>query len=158
MARVSNRTLLIVEDDADMAFFLMREVRKILPEWNVCHALDGQEAVSWLDRSPLPDFVITDLHMPRMDRFSLIEWTRREEMFHSLPIFVLSSSDNPSDEHRCHDLGANGFFTKGVGPNAIHDNLVSVLDRMDRLNLEKASADADESVRRVHLFPNKTTQ
>jgi len=86
---------------------------------------DGQEAVDYLsgkaefaDRQtfPMPNLILRDLKMPRMDGFTFLKWLRKESPDHLrlLPVVVMSSSAEPEDVNRAYDLGANCYMTKPV--------------------------------------------
>jgi CheY-like chemotaxis protein len=106
--------LLFAEDDADIAFLICREFRRLLPAWEICHVPDGREATRRLERGLKPRLLVTDLNMPGMDGFALIEWVRRNEERH-LSVFVLSNSAEPDARPHCRELGADEFFTKNMG-------------------------------------------
>jgi CheY-like chemotaxis protein len=105
--------LLFAEDDADIAFLICREFRRLLPAWEIRHVADGHEAAQCMERGLEPRLLVTDLNMPGMDGFALIEWVRRNEERH-LSIFVLSNSAEPDARSRCRDLGADQFFPKNM--------------------------------------------
>jgi CheY-like chemotaxis protein len=85
---------------------------------------DGEEAVKYLsgheeyaDRSwfPLPNIIITDLKMPRMDGFELLRWLRAHPGCSAIPAIVMSSSGRPEDVIKAYNLGANCYFVKPSG-------------------------------------------
>jgi CheY-like chemotaxis protein len=82
---------------------------------------DGEEAMAYLSGEgkysnraeyPLPDLILLDLKMPRVDGFDVIRWIRRQPQFSSLRIVVLTSSDAIPDVNRAYALGANSFLVK----------------------------------------------
>src|SRR2546421_10814287 len=84
---------------------------------------DGQEAIDYLLRAdgrddrekfPLPDVILLDLKMPRMDGFQFLQWLRQDSPNHlrRIPVIVMSTSAEPSDVDRSYDLGANCYLTK----------------------------------------------
>ena len=83
--------------------------------------MDGVEAISYLlgegqfaDRQifPIPDLLVLDLKMPRLDGFDVLRWVRRQPGFASLVIVVLTSSELLSDVNQAYALGANSFMVK----------------------------------------------
>jgi CheY-like chemotaxis protein len=124
----SKRQVLLIDDNSDDAIILLRVFSKIAPEISLHIARSGVEALSYLkgedrfaDRKiyPLPSLLIVDLKMPGMDGFDLIQWVRTESDLRELPIVVLSSSKDPADVSRVHQLGANAFHVKPSDPNAL---------------------------------------
>jgi CheY-like chemotaxis protein len=88
---------------------------------------DGTDVVDYLsghapftDRAihPLPELLLLDLKMPRMDGFEVMTWLATRPDFKDLPVVVLSSSSADSDIQQARQLGARDYFTK---PHAIAD-------------------------------------
>lgn len=118
---MAGKTILVAEDNPDDALiFKMRFKRATLP-----HVLrmveDGQQVINWLsglngysDRSkyPQPDQVILDLKMPIKSGFEALEWIRGQESLKTLPVIILSSSDDDKDVKRAYELGATTYFVK----------------------------------------------
>ena len=82
---------------------------------------DGEEALSYLDGTgkysnrdeyPLPDIMLLDLKMPRMDGFEALSEIRRRSELKTLRIIVLTSSEEVYDVNKAYDLGANSFLVK----------------------------------------------
>lgn len=98
-----------------MAFFGMAVDRTDLNIW-LQTATDGHRAVDYLtgkdvyaDRSlhPLPDVVVLDLKMPRMDGFEFLTWLRASPELGALPVVVFSGSEDKSEREKALALGAN---------------------------------------------------
>jgi CheY-like chemotaxis protein len=84
-------------------------------------ARDGEETVAYLegtgkfanrDEYPLPDLLLLDLKMPKLDGFEVLRWVRHQPGFSSLCIVVLTSSEDSRDVNRAYELGANSFLVK----------------------------------------------
>lgn len=131
MQEEARAILLLAEDDPDMAFFVCHEFEKLAPGWEVVHAGNGTAAVIRLQQKPRPRLLITDLNMPGKNGFELIEWARNEEDLAELPIYVFSSSDDPSDEERCHQLRADGFFKKTLDLKEMRHRFRSLIDLVE---------------------------
>src|SRR3954464_4141460 len=84
--QVPARKLLIVDDSEDDRFFLERELKKALPRCSIVGIVyDGEAAIDYLsgarrfaDRSifPLPDVIVLDLKMPRVNGYDVLRWLR----------------------------------------------------------------------------------
>ncbi len=120
----STPVLLFAEDDADIAFLVCREFRRHLPTWEICHVSDGREAAARMERGLEPRLLVTDLKMPGMDGFALIEWVRRNKD-PDLSIFVLSSSLEPEAVSHCRELGVDQFFNKNTG--SVHETVAALI-------------------------------
>ncbi|MBW4694403.1 MAG: response regulator [Lyngbya sp. HA4199-MV5] len=102
-------SILIVDDAALMRRRLEASLHSNGYLTHTC--ADGQEAWHWLQANPHPNLVITDIEMPNMDGFTLIDRCRQADIH--VPILVVSSrlSEEWFDEAR--RLGANDYLTKG---------------------------------------------
>src|SRR5207248_11387786 len=64
------------------------------------------------DEHPLPDLLLLDLKMPRMDGFQVLQWLRQQPGLSSLRVVVLTSSEDLRDVNTAYQLGANSFLVK----------------------------------------------
>lgn len=78
----------------------------------VACANNGEEFLSKLERSNLPELVVLDLNMPLKDGFEVLKEMKKSRHFSVVPVIVLTSSQNKQDETKCFDLGCNLFLTK----------------------------------------------
>ena len=94
-----------------------------LPDLDVRMVASALEALRLVETIPLAALV-TDLHMPRMDGFELIERIRAQPQFATMPIFVISGdSDVDTPSRVCGDLGADAFFAKPFSPHEVRQAL-----------------------------------
>jgi DNA-binding response OmpR family regulator len=98
--------VLVVEDDGDIADVLQRSLR--LEGYDVRIAGDGLAA---LDEAHgfLPDLVILDLGLPRLDGIEVARELRRED---DVPILMLTARDSTGDRVRGLDSGADDYLVK----------------------------------------------
>jgi CheY-like chemotaxis protein len=87
---------------------------------SIIEAMDGQQALEYLEarllsREELPDLILLDLNMPRLDGRGLLSKMRGREEFKALPVVVLTSSDAEQDIISSYKLGANCYVNKPVG-------------------------------------------
>lgn len=104
--------LLVVDDDP-----LMRELaagQLAHPGGEIVTAGDGEEALAILRREAPFDLVLSDLEMPRMTGYSLIEAMRADPRFARLPIVVVTSRDDMFAIDRAYEVGATSFVAKPV--------------------------------------------
>jgi CheY-like chemotaxis protein len=123
-----NRTILHVEDDADDVLLFQHACQKAGLGCNLQTVRDGVEAIAYLcgadqfsDRQqhPLPELVVLDIKLPRVNGFEVLDWMRKEDRFRRLPVVVFSSSNHEADVNRAYDVGANSFLLKPVDFNAL---------------------------------------
>ena len=113
--------ILVAEDDPTDAYFFERAFKRAgLPV--VLHFVhDGEEVLDYLQgrdpfadrtRHPLPQVVLLDLHMPRIDGFGVLDWIRHQPQLAGLEVVIFSSSEAARDMNRAHRLGANSYMVK----------------------------------------------
>ena len=124
--------MLIVEDDENDSFLLMRAFKKVgntMPSY-VCR--DGAEAMAYLKgegqfadrvKHPFPRVLITDLKMPKCSGFDLLKWLDNHPECNLIPKVVLSASAEEKDVILAYQLGANCYFKKP----ATFDKLVEMV-------------------------------
>ncbi len=110
------RTVVIVEDFEQVASNLEIALAAI-PGVRIVRFLSGREASRFFagDGLGTVDVLVTDLHLPGVDGFELIEQVR---MRSALPIVVLSGDTDPETPARVRRLGVNAYFTK---PCSMHE-------------------------------------
>jgi CheY-like chemotaxis protein len=128
--------IMLVEDsesDLDLMRFAFKRAGIPNP---ICEMHDGGEAIEYLsgkgkyedrERYPLPCLIITDLKMPRVDGFALLEWLKAHPEFDRVPKIVLTASGHEKDEKQARELGGCAYFVK---PSQL-GNLVALLMEMD---------------------------
>jgi CheY-like chemotaxis protein len=68
---------------------------------------------------PLPQIIVLDLKMPRMDGFEFLKWVRHDERFAAIPVLVFTASISREDKSRALAEGANSFFIKPASFDAL---------------------------------------
>jgi CheY-like chemotaxis protein len=124
--------ILYAEDDEDDVFLMERAFKAAGVRNPLQTVPDGKSAIEFLSTAhrsrgleelPMPCLLLLDLKMPGESGFDVIQWTRSQPATSSLPIVVVTSSDQESDIHRAYLLGANGYVVK---PGKPEDLLVAV--------------------------------
>ena len=90
---------------------------------------NGLEALEYLQDGHIPDLIISDLEMPEMDGFGLIENVRSSGYFSDIPIIVLSCRDNSADRIKCLKLGANDYMVKPFNPEELLIRIDNILEK-----------------------------
>lgn len=119
---------------------------------DVVLAEDGVQALA-LARTHHPDFIISDVLMPRMDGFELCRALREDEQLHDIPLVFYSATFlDPEDEQLANSVGANGFIHKDSDPEQFRQRLHEFLEmHTGRAAPEvKLSGAASEEVQRLH--------
>lgn len=104
-----SRRILAVDDSPSMRMLLKASLTA--QGFAIDSAEDGVDGLEQARINP-PDLVITDINMPRMDGFALIEALRAEATLRDTPILVLSTEFSDEKKARARDAGATGWITK----------------------------------------------
>ena len=112
--------LIMTVDDLPSMRMLLRAALTDMG-YRVLEAEDGVHALDTLDgvtADTAPDLVITDINMPRMDGFGLIEALRRQPDRRNLPILVLTTESSDEKKARAREAGATGWIVKPFNPES----------------------------------------
>lgn len=118
-ARVPTRRaeILYVEDSA-ADDELLRSVLAEFPALSVRTVFDGEQALACLRAAapahpaPLPDLILLDLDVPRLDGRDVLAELKSDPALRSIPVIVLSDSTRQDDLARAYELGANAYVVK----------------------------------------------
>lgn len=113
--------ILLVEDSPGDVRLIRETLRetKILNRVSVVE--DGVEAIAFLEREgdfadvPRPNLILLDLNLPRKNGHEVLEEIKADERFRSIPVVILTSSEEEQDIVRAYDHHANCYVTKPVG-------------------------------------------
>lgn len=112
--------ILLVEDNLIDVEFLKETLKTIRIDHNLHVVGNGEDAMSFLYKLgkfktvPNPDFIILDLNLPKKDgREVLIEIKHRDD-FKSIPVVILTSSNEADDIKMAYDNYANCYLTKPI--------------------------------------------
>ncbi|ELY61368.1 response regulator receiver protein [Natronococcus amylolyticus DSM 10524] len=123
--------ILLVEDNPGDATLISDAFDQVADDVRVHTVSDGAEAMSYLsdhcDTGPFPDLLLLDLNVPRVHGFELLERLQEEADLTTLPVIVLTCSEDESDIAESYDRRANAYLTK---PNS-HDEYVSLARAVD---------------------------
>lgn len=119
----SNRIILLVEDNPRDEELTIRALKKSNVLNPIVVARDGAEALDYLhargahaerDASSLPQLVLLDLKLPKLDGLEVLRELRGDPRTALLPVVVLTSSVEEQDLLRSYSLGANSYVRKPV--------------------------------------------
>jgi len=120
---MDDKVILLVEDNADDEVLTLRALKKNNIRNEVIVARDGSEALDYLfgtgihagrNLSVMPQIILLDLKLPKVDGFEVLNRVRAAEMTKFLPVVILTTSNEDQDRIRGYGLGANSFVRKPV--------------------------------------------
>ncbi len=122
---------LLVEDSQDHAELVTSILREADERNSIVHVTDGEQALAYLRKQPpygddsiaLPDLILLDLKMPRLNGMDTLEHLKADDMLKHIPVVVVSTSRTDQEVARCHELGASSFIAKPVRFDELADKI-----------------------------------
>lgn len=119
---MTNRTILLVEDNAQDEMLTMRALRRANVANRIDVVRDGQQALDYLffqgefaaRNTGLPTVILLDIGLPRLSGLEVLEHLRANEDTALLPVVILTSSDEERDRLQSYEFGCNSFVRKPV--------------------------------------------
>ena len=115
--------ILLVEDNPLEVELTVRPLQELDPGSRIDVARDGEEALDFLfgrgpfrqrSGAPVPRLVLLDLNLPRLDGLEVLRAIRANSRTSTVPVVVLTASDDPRELAQCYQLGANSCVQKPV--------------------------------------------
>lgn len=122
-AIMNTKPILLVEDNPDDVELTMRALEKSRISNEIVVVRDGVEGLDYLygrgdfagrDNEVMPQVILLDLNMPRMDGLEFLRQLRADERTKLLPVVVLTTSNEDKDRIESYKLGANSYVRKPV--------------------------------------------
>jgi len=124
---------LLVEDNLNDLFLVERAIRKAKLPIQLFIVRNGEEAVRYLrgdgvfadrDRYPFPMLVLSNLKMPKMNGLELLAWIRQQPQWQTLPIVIMSTSEDPGSIQQFNSQNDCSYVIKPVS----QDDLIRLLE------------------------------
>ena len=97
-------------------------------DFEVITCRDGQEAIDMLNRSQgKVSMVISDVEMPRMNGFNLLQTIRTHDSWYAIPVVMLTSRTGDRHRQKATSLGANGYLSKPIVVGELTDCLSELI-------------------------------
>ena len=119
------RTALIVEDN-----WMNREIlcELLADDYRVLQAENGLEGLEQLEEHYGEiAVVLLDVYMPELDGFGFLERKQADARFNTIPVIMMTASNDIDDEIRCLELGATDFVTKPYNVQVLKNRMISVI-------------------------------
>jgi DNA-binding response OmpR family regulator len=126
--------ILIVDDEPDLLTVLRFGLEAA--GFEVVQASDGEQGLA-LARQVMPDLMILDLMLPRMDGYKVCRALKYDERYKHIPIFILSARSGESDRRLAVEMGADEIHTK---PYHMMSLIARVRARVDERDEHRAAA------------------
>jgi CheY-like chemotaxis protein len=116
--------ILLVEDDKLDVIDIKRSLDKLNIFYKLTNAKNGEEAITLLNEQissgngPLPDVMLIDINMPKVNGFEVLEYMRDREEFRQIKRFILTTSGDSTDKTTAEKLGISGYIIKPLKLNS----------------------------------------
>ena len=127
---LNDRTVLIVEDDADVREFIRNE---LAPYFRIVTAQDGAEALTLIGDGQDIDLIVSDIRMPVMDGIELLKHVRNNDTIFDLPFILLSAITTVEKQLEGIRFGADAYIPKPFSPALLIGKSIALIQQRDHL-------------------------
>lgn len=127
MADMTQKTLLLVEDDPDLLEILRLTFE--MEGYRLVQAMDGEEALKMAHRHG-PDLIVLDVMLPKLDGIEVCRQLRAESAFRRVPILMLTAKAEESDVVLGLGIGADDYVVKPARPRELAARVRNLLKRV----------------------------
>jgi CheY-like chemotaxis protein len=129
-------TILIADDDDGHAFLIEDNLRRAGVGAPFLRFCDGQEVLDFLfRRTTSPSFendraylLLLDIRMPKVDGVAVLQQIKADPQLRKLPVIILTTTEDPREVDRCHELGCNVYMQKPVS----YDGFATALNKLGK--------------------------
>jgi CheY-like chemotaxis protein len=113
-------TLVMIEDDDGHARLIEKNLHRAGIANKLVHLRDGQQALEYFlgtDSQAIrydQILILLDLNLPMIDGYEVLKQLKGDARTHTIPVIILTTTDNPREIDRCYELGCNVYMTKPV--------------------------------------------
>lgn len=136
---METKSILLIEDDELDVISVERALNKIDYNISLYKAFNGLEALSLLNgkkKIPIPDIILLDLNMPRMNGIEFLRELRKHEVYNTVKIFVMTTSNDETDRKITESFGISGYIIKPLNFNE-NTKRISSMDYFMRFQIIK---------------------
>ncbi|MBI2779808.1 MAG: response regulator [Gammaproteobacteria bacterium] len=114
--KITNKPILLVEDDQVDVMTVMRALKEIHVTNPVVNLENGEETLNYLrdPKSEKPCIILLDLNMPIMNGIEFLQVVKHDDQLKRIPVVVLTTSEEQQDKVNSFNLGVAGYMAKPV--------------------------------------------
>lgn len=120
---MDNHTILAVEDH----FLNWELLKKVLKDYTLIHAEDGEQALKILEKQKLPDLILLDIVMPGKDGFEIIKIIKENDRTRDIPVIFITGLNSAKNEEEGLNLGAVDYIVKPFNPAIVQARIRNTL-------------------------------
>lgn len=111
------KKILVVDDEISICLLLENFLSQ---DYDVVSLNNGFDALEWLEGN-LPDLIISDIQMPKMDGYEFLTNVRKRGFTKHTPVLMLSARAESKERIKCYKLGAQDYLTKPFNPEELEE-------------------------------------
>jgi CheY-like chemotaxis protein len=123
---IQEKAKILVIDDHDAIRLLLGLTLK--SRYDVVTKRDGIEGMSWLTNGNIPDLIMLDMQMPRLNGLEFLKQLRTSGLFRNIPVLLVSANDNQEEILESFDLGIIDFISKPFNPLRLKEKVNNAIE------------------------------
>jgi CheY-like chemotaxis protein len=119
---INEKVILLAEDDMGHAALIQKNLKREGITNQIIHFKDGRETLDFLfqkTKEPslsngTPYVLLLDIRMPHVDGVEVLRQVKEDPKLRKMPVIMITTTDDPREVERCHDLGCSNYIAKPV--------------------------------------------
>lgn len=117
-------TILVMDDEKIIRLFLEKTLGK---KYELVIKENGFEGLNWLKEGNNPDVIISDLHMPYLNGYELLNEIQSDVVLRNIPVIMLSGMESYLEKEKCYNLGASVYLSKPLNISHLVENIEKLI-------------------------------
>jgi len=121
---MNRKLILVIEDHAGLR---MVEGMFLGNYYDVVTKEDGLEGIIWMSKGNIPDLIVLDLMMPRLNGVEFLINLKSSGIFRGIPVIIVSGDEDKQIIDQCYDLGIANYLIKPFSPKLLYEKIQEIL-------------------------------
>lgn len=122
----SKKSVLIIDDDKSIRLLLEFFLRN---HYDIVTKENGFEGMLWLTRGNIPDLIIADVAMPKLNGYDFLKKIKDSGYFREIPFMIISGLESSLDIIKCLQAGADDYLLKPFDPEKLLVKIKSLINK-----------------------------
>lgn len=118
------KKIVLIDDKESIAKVVSIYLSK---EYDFIYFENPIKAIDWLQMGDFPDLIITDIRMPAMMGDEFLRYMKKNELFRSIPIIMLTSEESTTERKRLLEEGAADYILKPFNPLELKTRIKKII-------------------------------
>ena len=121
---MNRKLILVIEDHAGLR---MVEGMFLGNYYDVVTKEDGLEGIIWMSKGNIPNLIVLDLMMPRLNGVEFLINLKSSGIFRDIPVIIVSGDEDKQIIDQCYDLGIANYLVKPFSPKLLYEKIQKIL-------------------------------